>query len=88
MVVEPKIAIAMVLADLNLAVRYYYTSKKYWQTLILQLYRQTTKLPNFLFITKFSGYVVYVFFFLVRHVKDAAILGLDLFREMFHGMVL
>ena len=42
LVVEPKIAIARILADLNLAVRYgiaicIYVSRKFWQILIWQL---------------------------------------------------
>ena len=51
MAVGPKIPIARILADLNLAVQYgmaicIYASKKYWQILIWQLHRQTTKPLN------------------------------------------
>ena len=54
--VEPIIAIATVLVDLNLAVRYgiavriynAYIIRKYRRILIWWLYRQTTKLSNLL----------------------------------------
>ena len=49
--VGPKIAIAKILVDLNLVIRYrisirLYASKKYWRILIWQLHRQTAKPPN------------------------------------------
>ena len=53
-------AIAKVVADFNLAVRYgiamrihVYASKKFWQILIWRLLRSTTKPPNLI-----SGYMV------------------------------
>ena len=51
MAVERKIAIARILADLNLAVRYgivirIYASSKFWRILILAVVIQTAKMPN------------------------------------------
>ena len=62
MAVGSQIAIANVLADLNLAVWYgialhIYASKKVWQILIWQQLEQTAKLPN-LISHKFSSYIV------------------------------
>ena len=52
MAVGSQIAVANVLADLNLAVRYgiaihIYVSKKFWQILIWWLLMHTAKPPNF-----------------------------------------
>ena len=62
MAVGSQIAIANVLADLNLVVWYgialhIYASKKFWQILIWWQLEQTAKLPN-LIPHKFSGYIV------------------------------